>query len=162
PSGFSGNNVANDVVQVIPNVPDLTVSKTHAGNFQPGQTGARYTITVTNTGIAPTTGVVTVNDTLPAGLTATAISGTGWTCTLASLSCTRSNVLAAGATYPSIFVTVSVSAAAAAVVYNAARVSGGGDAIPNNNMATDLTRVVPGVDLSITKSHGAIFLGQSG
>ena len=37
---------------------------------------------------------VALGDTLPAGLTATAISGTGWTCVLATLSCTRGNALA--------------------------------------------------------------------
>src|SRR5439155_694446 len=71
------------------NYPDLTVTKTHAGNFVQGQTGATYTITVTNSGTPSTSGAVTVNDTLPSGLTATAISGTGWSCTLGTLTCTR-------------------------------------------------------------------------
>src|SRR5438034_6604389 len=82
--------------------PDLTVTKSHTGNFTQGQLGATYTITATNSGSAPTSGTVTVTDTLPAGLTATAISGTGWTCVLGTLTCTRSDALLAGATYPAI------------------------------------------------------------
>src|SRR4029077_1485626 len=83
-------------------VSDLTIAKSHTGNFVQGQTGASYAITVTNSGTAATSGTVTMTDTLPAGLTATAIGGTGWTCTLATLTCTRSNALAAAASYPAI------------------------------------------------------------
>ena len=88
--------------------PDLTITKSHAGNFQQGGSGA-YTLTATNIGAGPTSGTVSVFDTLPAGLTAAAISGTGWSCVLSGLSCTRSDVLAAGAAYPSITVTVNVA-----------------------------------------------------
>jgi uncharacterized protein (TIGR03437 family) len=42
-------------------------------------------------------------------LTATAIGGTGWSCTLTPLACTRSDALAAGASYPAITVTVNVA-----------------------------------------------------
>src|SRR6185503_12916903 len=69
--------------------PDLTVAKSHSGNFSQGQTGATYSITVTNSGSAPTSAAVSVTDTLPSGLTATAISGTGWTCVLGTLTCSR-------------------------------------------------------------------------
>ena len=56
-----------------PNAPDLTITKTHSGNFTQGQTGATYTLTVSNVGAVSTSGTVTVTDTLPAGLTATAL-----------------------------------------------------------------------------------------
>src|SRR5205823_5861370 len=55
-------------------VPDLTITKTHTGNFTQGQS-ATYTITVTNSGAGPTSAAVSVSDALPAGLTATNISG---------------------------------------------------------------------------------------
>src|SRR5205085_511104 len=84
----TANNSASDAT-AITQVADLTVAKTHTGNFTQGQTGATYTITVSNAGPGPTSSTVTVVDTLPTGLTATAISGTGWTCTLATLICTR-------------------------------------------------------------------------
>ena len=77
--------------------PDLTVALTNSGNFKQGDTGDTYTITATNSGTLPTTAPVSVAGLLPAGLTATAFSGSGWTANLATLSATRSDVLAAGA-----------------------------------------------------------------
>ena len=65
--------------------PDLTISKTHGGSFTQGQTGATYSITASNVGSGPSVGTITMTDTLPIGLTATAISGTGWSCTLGTL-----------------------------------------------------------------------------
>src|SRR5579871_2223046 len=89
--------------------PDLIITKSHVGNFTQGDTGDNYILSVSNIGPGPTVGMVTATDTLPAGLTATAIGGTGWSCTLATLSCTRSDVLASGASYPVITVTVNVA-----------------------------------------------------
>src|SRR6188768_966405 len=109
-----------------PAVPDLRVTKTHTGSFVQGQSGASYVLTVSNSGTAATSGTVTVTDTLPAGLTATALSGTGWTCTVTPASCTRSSVLAGGASYPAIAVTVNVAANAPSSITNTATVSGGG------------------------------------
>ena len=51
--------------------PDLTVTSTHTGSFTQGQTGATYTVKVTNSGSAATSGTVNLSDLLPAGLTAT-------------------------------------------------------------------------------------------
>jgi len=122
--------------------PDLTITKTHAGNFIRGQTGAQYTITVTNSSIiAATSGTVTVVDTLPAGLTATSISGPGWTCTLSTLTCTRSDALAASSSYPAITLVVNVAADAPALVTNVATVSGGGEANTANDTASDVTTI---------------------
>ena len=90
-------------------VPDLTVSKTHTGNFAAGQVGATYTITVNNVGAGVTSGAVTVTDTLPAGLTASGIGGSGWNCTQPAGPCSRSDTLAGGSSYPAITLTVNVS-----------------------------------------------------
>jgi uncharacterized protein (TIGR03437 family) len=90
--------------------PDLTISKTHTGSFSQGQSGATYSLTVTNAGPVPTIGLVQVTDTLPPGLTATAISGGGWNCIIATAVCTRSDALAPGASFPPITVTVNVAA----------------------------------------------------
>jgi uncharacterized repeat protein (TIGR01451 family) len=143
---------------------DLTISKSHSGNFAQGQIGAIYTLATGNVGLGPTAGVVTVSDTLPAGLTATAISGTGWNCALVSLSCTRSDLLAAGGSYPAITVTVNVANNAPATVLNTATVSGGGELNAGNNTATDSTTIIPTFpDLTITKSHSGVFqAGGSG
>ena len=106
---------------------DLTIVKTHSGSFFRGQVGATYTILVTNLGNNATNGSqVAVTDTLPAGLSATALSGAGWGCTLAPLSCTRSDALGVGASYPAITLTVTVAGNAASSVTNAALVAGGG------------------------------------
>lgn len=131
---------------------DLTISKTHAGNFTQGDTGKSYTITVTNNGANPSSGLVTMSDSLPAGLIARTLTGNGWTCDSipaggtagpATLNCTRSDVLPATFAYPPITLTVDVSCSAAASVTNTATVSGGGDASPGNNTANDPTTVNP-------------------
>jgi uncharacterized repeat protein (TIGR01451 family) len=149
--------------------PDLTITKAHTGNFTQGQTGATYTITVTNSGAGPTSGTVTVVDTLPSGLTATAMAGTGWVCTVATVTCTTTTVEAGGASFPVITLTVSVSASAAASLTNSVAVSGGGETNGNNDTAMDPTTVNPSVgpapvpDLTVAKSHTGDFAqGQVG
>ncbi len=137
-ANFSSNNVS--VLLGMAN-PDLTVSKAHNGNFTQGQTGATYSITVSNGGAAPTAGAVTVTDALPVAMTATAISGTGWNCLLGTLTCTRSNALAAAASYPPIAVTVNVASNAAGSVTNSATVSGGGEVNTANDTANDPTTI---------------------
>jgi uncharacterized repeat protein (TIGR01451 family) len=139
-SGNAGAGNTATATLTVP-APDLTVSKTHAGNFHQGQTGAIYTITVANTAGASTSGTVTVADTLPASLTAAAISGTGWTCVLGTVSCTRADTLAAGASYPAITLTVDVAGSAPASVTNSVSVSGGGELNTANDAASDLTTV---------------------
>ena len=48
--------------------PQLTITKSHVGDFTVGQNGA-YTVAVGNSGFVPTTGAITVTDPLPNGLT---------------------------------------------------------------------------------------------
>ena len=156
------NDTATDVTIIAP-VADLTITKTHSGDFTQGQVGATYGITVTNSGAAPTSGNVMVADTLPTGLTPTAIAGTGRTCTLGTLTCTRGDVLAASASYPAITLTVTVANNAPASVTNTATVSGGGELVTTNDIATNPTVVTQLADLTITSSHSGNFsLGQSG
>jgi uncharacterized repeat protein (TIGR01451 family) len=144
--------------------PDLTITKTDSGGFYSGENGATYTIKVTNSGLGPTDGsTVTVTDTLPVGLTATSISGTGWVCALATLTCTRSNNLADGNHYPVITLTVNVASNAPSSVTNTATVSGGGELDTSNDTATDITPVTQKPDLTIAKSHSGLFVqGQTG
>ena len=123
---------------------DLTISTTHPGNFAPGQAGAIYTITVTNSGTSATAGAVSVVDALPSGLTATAMTGSGWTCVLGTLTCTRSDALAAGASYAAITLTVNVGNSLTGLITNTATVSGGGE----TNTANDTARDVAAVTLS--------------
>ncbi|MGN9789977.1 hypothetical protein ACTMTU_02565 [Streptomyces sp. OZ13] len=121
--------------------PDLSITKTHAGNFTQGGTGT-YTMTVSNAaGAGATEGTVTVTDILPAGVTPTAASGAGWECGISgqTVTCTRSDPLAAGAGYSPITVTVAVSAGAPCTFTNTATVSGGGSESATANDPTTVT-----------------------
>lgn len=124
-----------------PGPPDLTISKTHSGSFTQGQTGATYSISVTNSGGSPTSGTVSVTDTTPSGLTATNITGSGWSCTEPAGPCTRSDPLNPGASYLPLTVTVTVATNGAASVTNTATVSGGGESNTSNDTANDLTTI---------------------
>jgi len=109
--------------------PSLTIVKSHSGSFTQGQTGATYSVVVSNgTPAGPTSGTVTVTETVPAGLTLVSMSGTGWTCPGGGTTCTRSDALAAGGSYPAITVTVNVAANATSPRVNQVSVSGGGSA----------------------------------
>ncbi len=110
--------------------PSLSLAKSHTGSFVGGQ-ATTFALAVSNVGNFATDGsTVTVSDPFPPGsFTALAnANGTGWGCSIAglTLTCTRSDVLAAGASYPTIFVDATVQDPAPATVSNTATVSGGG------------------------------------
>jgi len=157
--GPGGGLSAPQTFTIPSGVPDMTISKSHTGNFVQGQIGASYTIIASNIGGGATTAPVTVVDTLPIGLSATAIAGTGWTCTLATLTCTTGNVLALGASYPAITLTVNVAANAPASVTNTATVSGGGESITTNDVATDVTTILTPATATLS-THALAFTNQ--
>jgi uncharacterized repeat protein (TIGR01451 family) len=151
-SGGGQTNTANDSSSDPTTVlsPDLTISKSHTGNFTQGGTGA-YSLTVGNTGTAATSGPVTVTDTLPTGLSVTAgtvaLTGTNaanWSCNAVGqvITCTSSTAIANGASSTFGF-NVAVASNAPASLINSVSVSGGNEAIANNgnNSATDPTTV---------------------
>jgi hypothetical protein len=119
-------------------VPVLTVTKTHTGNFAQGQNGATYSVTASNAGAVPTSGAVTMTETVPSGLTLVSMAGPAWTCPSGGTTCTRGDALAAGASYPAITVTVNVAADAPAQVTNQVSVWGGDSATAG---ASDLTLI---------------------
>ena len=143
---------------------DLTIGKSHVDPFVRGSTGT-YTLTVSNIGGTATSGTSTVTDTLPAGLTPTAASGAGWTCTIVAqtVTCTSTAVVASNASFPSISITVSVAQSAVTPVTNTATVSGGGEVNTANDTATDLTNVVSSADIAVTKiaSSGTVTVGSN-
>lgn len=147
----NGGSVRKDTGYSLP-APAWQITKSHTGSFVSGSTGT-YTLVVKNIGSAATTAgsTVTVTDTAPSGMTVTAMSGTNWTCTTLP-SCTRSDALAAGASYESITVTVSVSTASASLT-NAASVTGGGVASSANT--TDPTTILQPPAFSLTKTAPA-------
>jgi uncharacterized repeat protein (TIGR01451 family) len=143
-------------------VPDLTVVKTHSGAFNQGGMGA-YTITVSNSGSAETSGVVMVKDTLPQGLVTTAMTGTGWTCVAETATCTRSDALAAGTSYPAITLNVRIYVNAHSSVTNNVTVSGGGEVNAANDSASDPTSIIGTTDLLLIKTHtGSFAQGATG
>ncbi|MBI1742083.1 DUF11 domain-containing protein [Candidatus Acetothermia bacterium] len=158
------NNTASDLTTVNAALePDLSLSKSHSGNFTVGLVGT-YTLTVTNVGSASTTGVITVTDTLPLGLSFISGTGAGWNCSAMSLTiiCTNPGPLA-----PSTSSTISlvVGVSIAGNWTNIATVSTAGDTNPSNNAANDPTIVnaSPQPDLQITKSHNGNFtVGTTG
>ena len=154
-------NSSSNAVSILLGVltPVLSVTSSHSQSFALGQTGAAYSITVSSNGPGITSGLVTVTDTLPSGLTATAMTGQGWSCTLSSLTCTRSDSLAASASYPAIALTVSVSQNAPSSVTNLVTVSGGSAIGATGGDPTNITPVV----LNITSGHvGTFTRGQLG
>lgn len=140
--------------------PDLTLIKTASAAYMTPSTPANapvaavdrfitYTLTVRNIAQVPTSGAVSVADALPQGLTATSLGGTDWTCTLATLSCTRSDALVAGGSYPDITLVVRApytteleSNAGLRTITNSATVSGGGEANTSNNTGAANTTMV--------------------
>ena len=142
----------------------LDVSFSHTGTFTQGGSGYTCTIVVTNLGTLASTGSVSVVNTLPPGLTATAITGIGWITNLSTLTCTRTNSLVPGAGYPPIIITVNVASNALAIVTNIVIVSGGGDATPDtslDNIAITPTETIVysgtliGWDVSGVSNYGA-------
>jgi uncharacterized repeat protein (TIGR01451 family) len=135
------------------------VSSTHSGRFRQGDSADAYTLHVSDAaGAGPTTGPVTVADTLPPGLTPVELTGDGWTCSLAPVTlpptatrhappntyepqptCSRSGRLAPGSAYPPITVRVAVADNTQPSVTNTAYVSGGGAA--GTGTGTDPTAV---------------------
>jgi len=118
------------------------ITKTHSGSMTAGGTGS-YTVTVSNSGgSASTASTVTVTDTPPTGMTVTGMSGTGWTCANNSgWACTRSDSLAANASYPTLLVAVSIASNASTPLVNSTTVSGGG--VASSATATDSTNITP-------------------
>jgi|GEM_PF-2296294 uncharacterized repeat protein (TIGR01451 family) len=137
--GSAAANTTDSTIITNTAAPVLSITKTHTGNFNQGQQNATYVVTVSNGANAgPTTGTVTVTDTVPSGLTFISATGTGWTCV--ANSCTRADALAAGASYPAITVTVNVASNATSPQVNAVSVSGGGSAGANAMDSTTITQ----------------------
>src|SRR5262249_8916723 len=148
--GDSNTHFFTDVTNI--NVPDLSITKSHTGNFVQGQNGAVYNINVSNVGVlSPAGGPVGAPDNVPSALPGAWASGTGWACSsgpTTSMTCTRdAGVLAQNQSSPPITVNVNVATNAPTSVTNFTQVSGIGDANPNNNLASDVTAITPAVSI---------------
>jgi len=131
----SGNNSSK--VDTTIQTPNLAVAKSSNGPWSIGQNGAKYTITVTNNGLAPTGGTVTVRDTLPTGITPQWSSPStfgNWSCAFSgqNFTCTSATAIAGSGATDSMMLPVNVTPAAVpsgttATATNQAAVGGGGD-----------------------------------
>lgn len=121
--------------------PNLIIQKTADLSYVVGGTvtNVSYILRVKNIGNGPTSGQITVSDTLPAGMTLTVVSGVGvddptvsnWSCNetnTQSFTCTRSVSIQAGKySEDYIRVVARVLSSASGELVNSARVSGGGE-----------------------------------
>jgi uncharacterized repeat protein (TIGR01451 family) len=120
--------------------------------------GADQTFLFDSTGLS---GAIDAN---LSGLSLVSMSGTGWTCGAPNPAntCTRSDALAPGASYPPITVLVNVGVNASSPQVNTVSVSGGGSATANASDSTVITPA-PSAQLTITKTHTGNFTqGQQG
>ena len=124
---------------------DLSISKSHVGNFNEGSTGT-YTLSVSNAvSASDEVGTITVTDALPTGLSFVSATGTNWTCGAVGqdITCTHPGPLAAGNTLPDISLNVVAGSAAVPSVINIASVSGVlPDSNTANNSSSDATTVI--------------------
>jgi hypothetical protein len=120
-----------------PATPTVSVSVTASPNpVTQGDTADTATINITNTGTTATNTTLSLALTLPAGLTATALTPasptSGWTCNVTTLTCTRGTGLDAGSpdNVDNVLLTFSVSNTATSPQAITATVSNGNLATP--------------------------------
>jgi uncharacterized repeat protein (TIGR01451 family) len=157
-AGSQSPAISNQVVTQITGCnPGLTLLlKTDSPDHVVEGNNITYTITVGNNGNASTSGTVTVTDTRPAGVTYVSASGTGWNCGEAAgvVTCTSSQVVAAGASFPAITIVVTTPNDVCTPLTNNASVSGGGDAgnDPDASASAETTVIGCGSNLTLSKS----------
>jgi hypothetical protein len=135
---------------------DLAVTSSVAGSPWIRGAAGQITVTISNAGsVASTTGLLTVTATLPAGLSSTGMSGTGWATNANGLICTRSTVLAAGTSHPVITLNVAVATNAPATLQPTFTISGGGDANTGNNTVTNTVTTISPADSWRTQYFGS-------
>ena len=138
--------------------PVLTLSLSHTGSFAAGQPGTFRISAGNQSNAGPISGMVTVTENPPPGLTITAMAGFGWSCSL--VSCIRNDALAGGMDYPPITVTALVAAGAPASLTNQVSVTNGGASVT----ASDIAGVVLGgaPQAGIALAHAGSFVQGSG
>jgi uncharacterized repeat protein (TIGR01451 family) len=125
-------------VSVPPQV-NLSVVKTHRGEFTVGGTGT-FVLTVANSGPTPDPGPVTVTDRVPDGLRPVAAAGDGWECSVSGQTVTRTDADGVGVTErTSIRVTVEVLPQAVPSVTNTATVGSDAEDVQPDNDSSEVS-----------------------
>jgi uncharacterized repeat protein (TIGR01451 family) len=147
-----------------PSSSDLSAGMTGPSSVNAGQ-ALSYVVTITNNGTDPSSGTITVTDTLPAGVTAASAAGSGWSCGAPSggvITCTTTAVVNATSAWPSITFSMTAPASGGGGVTNSATVSSSQDGNATNNTASVSTTVIAQADVVITKNGpSSVVAGQN-
>ncbi len=140
--------------EVLAQVSDLVITKTHTSNFIIGDPGGTFDVQIRNTGTVTITGPLTVTDNLPAGLTLASATGGGFSCGptgAQNITCTNANTagLSSGALL-TLQLGVNVAPTVAAVITNTATLIHGGASISDSDRVT--IAVSASADLAVTKT----------
>jgi uncharacterized repeat protein (TIGR01451 family) len=151
------NPTSFDLTAVTPPSADLKLLMNGPATVNAGAP-LSYTIDVSNLGPDPTSGTITVADTLPAGVTGASGSGGGWSCGAPSggvITCTTPGPLASGPPLPTLIMAMTAPVVTGNITNSATVSDSIADANPSNNTASVTTNVGPQANLSITKSGPA-------
>lgn len=142
----------NDVLTPVPPAVDLRVEKIATPSPVNAGDDVSWTVTVTNDGPSPATGVV-LSDAIPAGLTPTSVSGPSCTTAAAVITCDVGS-LAVGATSTLTFDTTIPAATPDDTVFtnSASATADEDDTDPTNDIANRPVVVGSAADLSLTKT----------
>ncbi len=136
---------------------DIAVSKAHNGNFNVGTNGT-FNIAVFNIGSAvPSGAIITMTDTLPAGLTFVSAAGPGFTCgySAPTVTCFRTSGMAFGEVS---VINLVVTPTAAGVALNTATVTltGATDVNPTNNSSSDAVVIEAGSAQTVSETLSTV------
>ena len=145
PGGTPVTGTDTSTVKTRSIAPDLAIVKTADQDAVDVGDTLTYTLEVTNVGGGPTTGAVTVTDSVPDGLTLVSVDGgSSWDCSVngQDITCTYlGGVIDAGETVPQITIVTTATTAAVPRVVNTGVVSTPGDNNPTNDRSTVETPV---------------------
>ena len=165
-TGTNTISADNDFAETLGAATDLTIAKSNSPTqFAANSNLGNYALVVSNIGSVASSGVITVVDTLPVGITAvSAPTDSPWTCGVSgdrrTVTCTTSAVAAAnGGALPAINLKVAIAAGLEGQsLINIATVAGGGEAagLDGNNTASNPTQLQPGATISGSVWHNTI------
>jgi uncharacterized repeat protein (TIGR01451 family) len=117
-----------------------------------------YTIDVSNLGPDPTSGTISVANTLPGGVTGASGSGSGWTCGApvgSVITCTQPGPLASSGSLPTLTISMTAPVTTGSITNSATVSNSVADSNSSNNTASVTTNVGPQANLAITKTGPA-------
>lgn len=165
-SGANTVSANNDFAETLGNAVDLTIAKSNTPTqFASNSNLGNYALIVSNIGSLPSSGAITVVDTLPIGITAvSAPTDSPWSCSLSgdrrTVTCTTGAAAAAhGGALAPINLRVAIAAGLEGLsLINVATVSGGGEAagLDANNTANNPVQLQAGATIAGKVWHNTI------